>query len=323
MMHRRAAAVLAAVCCLFALAACSAGDAVPARGSRPTRTATTADITDCTTVASRENGQTTASPTAGTQTDAALTEMTARSSGAQQTATAATRTAAVSTSVSAAVSVTTAAASTVTTTTTAATTAATTTASASWSPLNHAVMKACWLSQYDLVGVMRVSSGGKYAQRPREDFTARVRVMLQNLRDMGFNTVIVQVRPFGDSFYPSDYYPWSDYVTGTMGKTPDYDPFAVIVEEAHLRGLSVHAWINPIRGMKEALIAGVPARYKLRQWYDDPAARGDKILAVGGLWYLNPAHADVRALIAAGAAEVVRKYHVDGVHMDEIGRAHV
>ena len=316
MKHRRAAAALAAACCLFVLAACSGGEPAPARGSRPTRAGTT--------VGSQESGRTITSQTAESQqgvsiqtSAATLTETTARSSGAQQTETAVRPTAS-GTAVPRTTAVSTSASSTAAASTTAAvTTASPTTTVADWRPLNHAVMKACWLSQYDLVGVMRVSSGGKYTQRPQADFTARARVILQNLKDMGFNTVIIQARPFGDSFYPSDYYPWSDYVTGTMGKTPDYDPFAVLVEEAHLRGLSVHAWINPIRGMKEALITSVPARYKLRQWYDDPAARGDKILVEGGLWYLNPAHADVRALIAAGAAEVVRKYHVDGVHMDD------
>ena len=325
MKHRlRAAGALAAACCLFAFAACSAGEAAPARGSRPARADTTA--------ASRESGWTTAAqtavkasaqtvptgPDAATQQSAAThPRVTTETSGPQKTAAGARPAASgaagmQSSAVSTSASEPTAAATAATRVTT-----ATTTAALAWRPLNHAVMKACWLSQYDLVRVMRVSGGGRYAQRPQADFTAKACAILQNLADMGFNTVIIQVRPFGDSFYPSDYYPWSDYVTGTMGKTPDYDPFAILVEEAHRRGLSVHAWINPIRGMKEELIASVPARYKLRQWYDDPAARGDKILVAGGLWYLNPAHGDVRALIAAGAAEVVRKYHVDGLHMDD------
>ena len=58
---------------------------------------------------------------------------------------------------------------------------------------------------------------------------------------MGMNAVVVQVRPMADAFYPSEYAPWSEYLTGTQGKSPGYDPLAFMVEEAHKRNLEFHA----------------------------------------------------------------------------------
>ena len=71
--------------------------------------------------------------------------------------------------------------------------------------------------------------------------------MMSNLVSLGINTVIVQVRPFGDSMYPSEYYPVSSFVTGEYGIDADYDPFEIIIQEAHKRDVSIHAWINPLR----------------------------------------------------------------------------
>ena len=174
-------------------------------------------------------------------------------------------------------------------------------------------MKAMWLSQYDMADIY--SLGG--AQRPMEDFKARVGQVLDNVKAEGFNTVILQVRPFADSMYPSEYYPVSSFVTGKIGAEASYDPVAIIVELAHERELSVHAWINPLRGMYESEITEVDAAYQMRQWYDDDSLRGKYIVTVGGRWYLNPAYEEVRQLICAGAEEALGLYDFDGLHMDD------
>lgn len=174
-------------------------------------------------------------------------------------------------------------------------------------------MKAMWLSQYDMADIY--SAGG--AQRSREDFKNRVEQMLDNIKAESFNTVILQVRPFADSMYPSEYYPVSSFVTGKIGAEASYDPVAIIVELAHERELSVHAWINPLRGMYESEITEVDAAYQMRQWYDDDSLRGKYIVTVGGRWYLNPAYEEVRQLICAGAEEALGRYDFDGLHMDD------
>ena len=71
--------------------------------------------------------------------------------------------------------------------------------------------------------------------------------LLDQFRKLNFNAVVLQVRPMCDSFYESKLEPWSEYLTGEQGKSPGYDPLKFAIEEAHKRGLELHAWFNPYR----------------------------------------------------------------------------
>ena len=134
----------------------------------------------------------------------------------------------------------------------------------------------------------------------------------------GFNTVFVQVRPFGDSFYPSEFYPPSSIVVGEYGEVFLYDPFEILVEAAHTAGLSVHAWINPLRLMTTEEIELISRDFAVRCWYDDANKRGKYLVLQGdGRWYLNPGYSEVCDLIVSGAREVVERYDVDGLHIDD------
>ena len=179
--------------------------------------------------------------------------------------------------------------------------------------LNYDDMKAMWLSQYDLSSVYCSGS----SQRPEKSFTSYMKTILENVKQLGFNTVIVQVRPFADSMYPSEYYPMCSMVVGKYGKEASYDPFAIIIDEAHALGLSVQAWINPMRAMLDSEIGGVSDKYLIKQWYNDNSARGKQIVESSNRWYLNVAYPEVRQLIIDGAREIVEKYNVDGLHMDD------
>lgn len=179
--------------------------------------------------------------------------------------------------------------------------------------LNYEDMKCMWLSQFDLSGVYR--NGG--AQRDKEDFCSLMATVLDNAAANGINTVILQVRPNADSMYPSKVYPPSAYVVGSYGNAFSYDAVREIVRLAHERGLSIHAWINPLRAMTDAQIVSVPRGYAVRDWYSDIALRGKYVVKVGENWYLNPAYAEVRELIIDGACEVMQKYDFDGLHMDD------
>ncbi len=177
--------------------------------------------------------------------------------------------------------------------------------------LNYDDMKAMWISQYDLADVY--TKDGK--QREKSDFVNCIDTVLDNVASIGINTVIVQVRPFADSMFPSEYYPISRFVTGEYGKNINYDPFEIIVERAHARELSIHAWINPLRAMTENEIINVSKSFKIREWYD--RSDGKYVVNVSGRLYLNPAYDEVQMLICDGAAELVRLYNVDGLHMDD------
>ncbi len=173
--------------------------------------------------------------------------------------------------------------------------------------------KAIWLSQFDMSDIYRKNGG----QRPEAEFRSLVNRMLNNVVCDGYNTVVVQVRPNADSMYPSEYYPASKYVVGSYGRDFSYDPFAIVVEIAHQKGLDVHAWINPMRGMSDAEMQSISTKYAMKRWYNDPSKNGKYVVKVNGLWYLNPAYEEVRALIVNGAVEIVKKYDVQGVHMDD------
>ncbi len=174
-------------------------------------------------------------------------------------------------------------------------------------------MKAIWLSQYDLSPIYLDGEN----QRSQADFTAKMSVVLDNVATSGFNTVFLQIRPNADSMYPSEYYPMSAYVTGSLGKEAEYDPVAIIVDLAHARKLSIHAWINPLRGMNEAEITQVSQDHPIRRWYDDEKNRARYLAVVDGKWYLNPAYSEVTDLIVAGAQEALTRYDFDGLHMDD------
>lgn len=181
----------------------------------------------------------------------------------------------------------------------------------SYKPLNHSYVKAVWLSQFDLLPIYR--NGDK--QRNKENFTELMKTVLDNLKNDGYNTIFVQVRPNADSFYPSEFYPISYYVSGQYGVEDIYDPFEIIVTLAHERNLSVHAWLNPMRAMKTSQISGISDKYYIKKWYKEELGR--YVIERNGQLYLNPAYESVRNLIANGAAEVCAKYNIDGVHIDD------
>lgn len=174
-------------------------------------------------------------------------------------------------------------------------------------------IKAMWLTQFDLEDVYC----GENGQRSREEFTQKAEAILENIGAMGFNTVFLQVRPNADSMYPSEIYPMSRYVVGQFAKKAEYDPVQILVELAKEKGLSVHAWINPMRGMKEAELELVGEEYPIGQWARDPERIGNYLVLHKGTWYLNPAYPEVRELIAAGAREALQRYDFDGLHIDD------
>ncbi len=138
--------------------------------------------------------------------------------------------------------------------------------------------------------------------------------VLDNCADMGFNTIFFQVRPSGDALYNSAVYPWSRYLTGTQGVAPsdNFDPLEYAVNEAHKRGMQLHAWINPYRvtnssSDNDRLAANNPA-----------VLRPDLVLTDStGKMYLNPGEADAIDIILEGIREIVQNYDVDGIHLDD------
>ncbi|GAB2585756.1 family 10 glycosylhydrolase [Streptomyces capparidis] len=124
------------------------------------------------------------------------------------------------------------------------------------------------------------------------------------------NTVILQVRPTADAFWPSPFEPWSEYLTGTQGRDPGWDPLGFAVAEAHRRGLRLHAWFNPYRVANHT----DPARLAA----DHPARRNPGwVVPYGGRLYYNPGLPQVRRFVQDAMLDAVARYDVDGVHFDD------
>lgn len=171
-------------------------------------------------------------------------------------------------------------------------------------------VSAMWLSQFDLSPIL-LSEG---RQREESDFRARVKRMMKNISKSGFNTVFLQARPNGDSLYPSALFPSSPYATGAIDTPFLYDPFDILVELAHKEGLSVHAWINPLR------LYTKENEQRIRKDYLHTAfcrEDSDRASLVNGVYYLNPIYPEVRTLVAEGANELLSRYPVDGLHIDD------
>ena len=144
-----------------------------------------------------------------------------------------------------------------------------------------------------------------------ETFRAGAAQLLDNCAGLGLNTVLAQVRPFGDALYRSNLYPWSHLCTGVQGQDPGFDPLGVLLQEAHGRGLSVEAWINPYRLRSSAAVPPNLAETNLI------CTHPEWTCTVGEGVYLNPAEPAAAGYVVQGVAELVQNYAVDGIHFDD------
>lgn len=124
------------------------------------------------------------------------------------------------------------------------------------------------------------------------------------------NAVVFQVRPMCDALYKSDLEPWSGFLTGTPGKDPGYDPLAFAVAESHKRGLELHCWFNPYRAWHPSAKGEVPATHLVK-------TRPDLAKKYGKHHWLNPTHPEVQKHSLAVIVDVVKRYDIDGVHLDD------
>ena len=142
---------------------------------------------------------------------------------------------------------------------------------------------------------------------------------LDNLQTLGINTVFFQVKPDGTALWPSSILPWSDMLTGKIGENPGYDPLQFMLDEAHKRGMLVHAWFNPYRvstNIKPSTTTELNRTVSLQ-----PASvfvlHRDWIRTAGDRYVLDPGIPEARDWITSIVAEVVKRYPVDGVQFDD------
>ena len=140
--------------------------------------------------------------------------------------------------------------------------------------------------------------------------------ILDQCAQYDINHVIVHVRPFGDALYQSEYFPWAACISGKQGKNPGYDPLNIMIELAHKNNIKIEAWINPYRISTGADISELSDDNKAKIWSTSSTTERNVLTYENALYY-NPASKDVQDLINHGVKEIVEKYDVDGIHMDD------
>ena len=167
-------------------------------------------------------------------------------------------------------------------------------------PLNYKEQVGMWLPYVRFPEYMQ--------GRGEEQFRKEVGELLDDAAAESVNTVYFHAHPMGDAYYSSDIYPRGEFLDG------DYDPLAIVVEEAHKRGISVHGWINPLRLQTDEQLRALPEDYIIKKWI---AAGEPFVKLVNGRWYLDPAYPETVELLRETAAEILGKYDVDGLHIDD------
>ncbi len=128
----------------------------------------------------------------------------------------------------------------------------------------------------------------------------------------GMNAMIVQIRPVTDAFYPSQYEPWSEFLTGRQGQPPMpyYDPLEFMISETHKRGMEFHAWMNPYRAVFNINTSSIAANHITRihpEWF----------LTYGDKRYFDPGSKEVQQYVTNVVKDVVNRYAVDAIHFDD------
>lgn len=138
---------------------------------------------------------------------------------------------------------------------------------------------------------------------------AQLRAILDRAAELKLNAILLQVRPASDALYSSTKEPWSQFLTGTQGVSPGYDPLEFAITEAHARGIELHAWINPFRAASNAntkLAANHVAK-----------AHPEWVRRHGAQLWVDPGEPAAREYVLGVIADIVRRYDLDGVHIDD------
>lgn len=165
-------------------------------------------------------------------------------------------------------------------------------------------MRGAWISTIN--GDWPKSGSANNVEKQKSDFIQE----LDKLESMGINAVFVQVRGAADAIYPSTLVPWNKVLTGTQGLDPGYDPVSFMIEEVHKRGMEFHAWFNPFRANTTADSSKNAVNHVVNE-------HPDWIVTAKNQMYINPGIPEARQHIIDAILEVVNRYDIDGVHLDD------
>lgn len=152
---------------------------------------------------------------------------------------------------------------------------------------------------------------GQFQGMPTEKMQQLLVNQLNTLQGAGINAIIFQVRAEADALYKSSYEPWSRFLTGVQGREPSpyWDPMQFMIDECHKRGMEFHAWINPYR----AKTKGTTALSPIHPYNKNP----ERFVSYAGQLYFDPALPENRKYICKIVRDIVSRYDVDAIHMDD------
>lgn len=152
---------------------------------------------------------------------------------------------------------------------------------------------------------------GQFLGMTTEKMQSTLSFQLDELQKDGCNAIIFQVRPECDALYQSSLEPWSRFLTGQQGKAPSpyWDPLQWMVEQCHKRGMELHAWINPYRAKTKTTSLLASNHVAVRH--------PERVFSYDGQFIMNPALEENRIYICNVVADILRRYDVDGLHIDD------
>lgn len=170
-------------------------------------------------------------------------------------------------------------------------------------PESDEEMRGVWLSYMEL-------SMENESSKTQKAFEGKFTEIAQKCRESGFNTLIVQVRPFCDALYKSSYFPWSHILTGTQGENPQYDALQIMCDICKENNLKIHAWVNPYR------VSSNETPKKLSD--NNPYIKNTEIgIKTDNGIFLDPSNETAQQLISDGVKEIAENYDVDGIQFDD------
>jgi uncharacterized lipoprotein YddW (UPF0748 family) len=167
--------------------------------------------------------------------------------------------------------------------------------------------RAVWVASVDNIDWPSKTAKGNVELQKKEFID-----LLDMHKKNGMNAVIVQVRPAADALYPSQYEPWSEWLTGKQGRppVPYYNPLQFMIDETHKRGMEFHAWCNPYR-----------AEFKIGVTITSPShitkMHPDWFLVYGDKRYFDPGNKEAQQFVNTLIGDIVRNYAVDAIHFDD------
>lgn len=144
---------------------------------------------------------------------------------------------------------------------------------------------------------------------PAAEQKVQLRAILDRAQQLKLNAILLQVRPASDALYASKREPWSAFLTGKQGVSPGYDPLEFAIAEAHARGIELHAWVNPFRAATSAG-KGAAANHVTQ-------THPEWIRRFGSQLWIDPGEPAARDYVRDVIVDIVRRYDIDGVHIDD------